>query len=384
MGAHATRRQLFKAAGLTLALLAAAEVLVRVHQRATHTFLRAVQQASDGDPRFWNQQFEAYPYVMHRTRPNQQFGTIHINALGFRGPEVAIKKPPGRVRIVLLGGSVVWGTGASSDAQTISAHLERRLNAGGSGRRFEVINAGDSGYVTAQEFITFWDRVLVLQPDWVITLDGYNDLYAGLTNRTAGYPQEFSALKEKLELRGGVDYGLAMLRRLLQRSALLRMLADTPRRVALRRTMDAEGVPALYADPGEVSCMYERNLRSVDVLARDAGVRTLFALQPMLGIGTKQITEEEAAVLRDLNERVPGYTSYLRRTSDALSYALGHLRRERQARILNLMDAFNDIRDRVFLDGCHFADAANQRIAMRLEAALRPALSVGTTPPEHP
>src|SRR5206468_12646610 len=48
------------------------------------------------------------------------------NVWGYRGPAVG-KKRPGETRLVMLGGSVTFGYGVSSD-QTVPTYLEARLN----------------------------------------------------------------------------------------------------------------------------------------------------------------------------------------------------------------------------------------------------------------
>ena len=54
---------------------------------------------------------------------NQSVGPISINALGFRGPDLAETTPPATVRIAFLGGSTTFCTEASADAATWPAVL---------------------------------------------------------------------------------------------------------------------------------------------------------------------------------------------------------------------------------------------------------------------
>src|SRR5215475_3012095 len=59
---------------------------------------------------------------LHVPRPNRMSGGVHINSLGFRGPELAVPKPPGDVRLAFLGGSTTYCAEVSSN-ETAWPHL---------------------------------------------------------------------------------------------------------------------------------------------------------------------------------------------------------------------------------------------------------------------
>ena len=68
-----------------------------------------------------------------------------INVSAVKAP-VASPKPVGRRRIVVLGGSAVFGSGASWDTATLPARRQVLLSARG-GREIEVVNAVDAEIV---------------------------------------------------------------------------------------------------------------------------------------------------------------------------------------------------------------------------------------------
>ncbi len=79
---------------------------------------------------------------------------IRLNARGFRDTEVAVAKPPGVFRVVLLGDSITWGHGVEQsqrygDILTEDLHLQ--------GRAVQVVNLAVSGYGTDQELL-LWER----------------------------------------------------------------------------------------------------------------------------------------------------------------------------------------------------------------------------------
>jgi hypothetical protein len=74
---------------------------------------------------------------------------ITVNSLGFRGPERARRKPAGVLRVVCLGSSNTYGA-TVGDGDAYPALTEALLNARGGKTRFEVWNAGVSGYSVTQ------------------------------------------------------------------------------------------------------------------------------------------------------------------------------------------------------------------------------------------
>jgi lysophospholipase L1-like esterase len=95
-----------------------------------------------------------------------------VNIWGYRGAPVG-DKADDEVRVVMLGGSTVFGWGLPSH-ESIPAFLERRLNSE-SRRRYSVVNLGAPGqgaYGFQFDLIDFED----LQYDLVCLYEGYNDL----------------------------------------------------------------------------------------------------------------------------------------------------------------------------------------------------------------
>jgi hypothetical protein len=87
---------------------------------------------------------------LYRLRPNAMSadGAVHVNSLGYRGAPRQAAKPPGVYRIVVLGGSNVYGISLADD-YTWPAFLERELNRRFNGT-FEVWNGGVPAYVGCQ------------------------------------------------------------------------------------------------------------------------------------------------------------------------------------------------------------------------------------------
>jgi hypothetical protein len=116
----------------------------------------------------------ALPYVLRPGVATTYLGLpVHVNRLGVRGPEVERAPRHGVRRILVLGDSVVFGQGIG-EAETVTAVLERRLNAAGTGA-WEVLNAGAPGYDAVAEAQFLETAGLALEPSAVVVGTSLND-----------------------------------------------------------------------------------------------------------------------------------------------------------------------------------------------------------------
>lgn len=99
---------------------------------------------------------------------------IRTNSLGLRGPELIEPKPDDLFRIVVLGDSVAFGWGVREE-DTFPSQLADLLQLLHPGQRFEVVNAGVSGYGTWQQARWLEEHALRLQPDLVVVQMHLND-----------------------------------------------------------------------------------------------------------------------------------------------------------------------------------------------------------------
>ncbi|HVA81783.1 MAG TPA: hypothetical protein VNF29_12730, partial [Candidatus Binataceae bacterium] len=103
---------------------------------------------------------------------------VSINHGGFRGPEVSPDKPPGVLRIAVLGDSFTEAAQVAYH-DTFSAVMQRQLgacplvpsesaSAAAAPRRVEVLDFGCDSYGTAQELLTLEHRVWRFHPDFIV------------------------------------------------------------------------------------------------------------------------------------------------------------------------------------------------------------------------
>jgi hypothetical protein len=91
---------------------------------------------------------------------------IEINSDGWRGPDAALKAPPGTFRIALLGDSYIEAFEVPYE-KTVGEVLEARLSAL-RGTPVEVLNFGHGGYGTSQQLLTLQHEVWKYSPDLVL------------------------------------------------------------------------------------------------------------------------------------------------------------------------------------------------------------------------
>jgi lysophospholipase L1-like esterase len=134
------------------------------------------------------------------------------NSVGFRDREHSKQKPPGVMRVVVIGDSVTEGTGVEADA-IFSSQLQHML-----GPQHEVINLGMSGLNTPQEVHILEVEGLSYDPDVVVVNFVLND---------CDFFSEFHAAKQftqdkdtKIGLLGDITID-PKLKRLLKSSAFI-------------------------------------------------------------------------------------------------------------------------------------------------------------------
>lgn len=134
-----------------------------------------------------------------------------INIRGYRGP-VAGAKLPGEFRVVVLGGSTVFGFGGKP-WESFPAQMEKRLNALDPNHRFRVINLGwsNEGAYSFRWTLQDYDY---LDYDLAVFYEGYNDLalntYVFRHNSpvfllTGYFPLLPLYLREQADFLGGVE-----------------------------------------------------------------------------------------------------------------------------------------------------------------------------------
>lgn len=369
-----------KLAVALLVALAAAEVIGRVlvpfdpESRA--------RRAAGGDPRSelpylaeevlldLHRMEQAYvPYLGWLGKPNQRLPTLSTNELGFRDATVEARAK-GELRVLLLGGSVAWGWGASSNAATPAGVLQVRAAEPPGAGRVRVMSAGYPAWTSREELIVWLELQDVFDPDVVIALTGFNDL-ATLHQRGAANlvdRPEARTLARAVEEHQQPMGTLAALRRLGQSTGVGRLVARWRTRGA-----SGEALPRVEPDPAVVGRIRQIVTRYETLASSCArrGADFAIALHPDLFSTGKPLTPEEQAILDARVARIGGVDETFPLYRARLLRELGRLE-ESGVTLLDLGGVFDDVTEPLFIDGSHFVDAGIERVAEALLGLVRP------------
>ena len=105
--------------------------------------------------------------VHHAMRPGYRDGSVRLNSFGLRSPEVAVPKPDGTFRVLLLGDSFTFGFMAREE-EVFARLLETRLRQQDTSRTIEVVNAGVLSYCPLLEYLQYRHHLHALDPDLVV------------------------------------------------------------------------------------------------------------------------------------------------------------------------------------------------------------------------
>jgi lysophospholipase L1-like esterase len=286
------------------------------------------------------------------------------------------EKPKGVVRVVVMGGSTVWGedwNGQKIDNRdTIAAHLETTLNARASARgskvRVQVINAGVVGYLLYQNLIYFDHYIARFAPDLVIAMDGHNDLDALLTGVQPYHHRNEPFFERAVNNPSFLDLLWWTLRYAENKSLFVRKASSN-----VSKMVNRWAVAKWYRGLGERRVTepeieewlreYVTVIRRFDASVRIAGARVLFAVQPeALGERYKRLTSEEVRIQQDWS-----VYSWLHTTvRDQLIGRLKEIAHRNEIWFEDVSDVFKDEPAQVYLDYTHLTSRGAQVMARRL------------------
>lgn len=178
---------------------------------------------------------------------------VQINSIGIRDREFAVDKPPGTIRILFAGDSIVFGAGIELE-QTMVKMLEDGLNAQTlDGSRYEVMNWGVGSYCLSQE-LGLLERAEAskYRPDLLLLGTGPNDFGQSLDPNTFENQTGLLTTAEIQRSHGGlsgtglrrsrfyrlVDFNLGRIRLSKPQSETLEAVASSPKALSTQKDLE--------------------------------------------------------------------------------------------------------------------------------------------------
>ena len=294
------------------------------------------------------------PFVQVPGSSGRMFDTtIHINNLGFRGPDIAPDKG-NAFRIVALGESQTFGPTLRDGEKPWPELLQDQFDQHAScGRRIQIINGGTEAYTIEDNLERMRRDIGTLKPDLIVSTHGMNGFFFGL--RRVPEPNE-----------PGVRPRASAL--IARASLTIERAAHDWRDRNSARARPAEPPP--MTDAELMKTRYASDYRKLISLARENGADIALA------DSTLAVNEQSPREVKDF------YGAVFKPIDDIIAANQAHNRMvERIAREdgLPLIDMAAGVDgqwdDDLYLDIVHFTEAGNERVAKLMFRALLPILA---------
>jgi lysophospholipase L1-like esterase len=375
-------------------------------------FLTETNQTIGGLANQGNLAVRRSPIAAYQLREKQRHDFWQINEQGFRDSQpLPLAKPPGEIRIFVLGGSVAFGQGLANNEETISHQLESRLQQRVIQQqqspekyrpdvfpffqpsrekllalpakirlgKYRVINAAVPGYMSGNELAQFVGKILPYQPDFIVVFNGYGDLMLSSDHQQADIPKIDEFLHNPAA-QFQANFSQSFHQR-LQGMALARTLnawlfksqpsiAESSLTLNLEAHSLASYLPENEAELNQRVARYRNNYAQLIRLATAAGIPTAIAQQPEItGLPLAGLSASEKALRDHLGknylERVPKYYGKFAEASQQLGK-----NSSKNIKILNFYTLESNFPSPAFVDAIHLTKAANTALAQKLYQSL--------------
>ncbi|MGI9305289.1 MAG: SGNH/GDSL hydrolase family protein [Gammaproteobacteria bacterium] len=287
--------------------------------------------------------------------PDSHFGSIRINSLGFRGPELEVPKPQGTIRFAFLGASTTYCAEVSSNEMTWPHMVWQRLQQRWPGVEFDYVNGGVPGYGASASLRNLQFNIKKLEPDVIVIYHAVNDLSGNSFEQAVRRGLAQQQTEKELSW--------------LSRYSLLSYLVEKNMRILTQQARATDAEKKLKVDAEELAAPFRADLKLLTEASRKTSalvVLTTFAHQ----LRRDQTPEQqvEAAVTNlytmpymSIDGLLGGYESYNRVIQEVAA--------ETGALLIGNEDSIPG--DRVhFHDSVHFTDAGSEAMADRVADVL--------------
>ncbi len=222
--------------------------------------------------------------------PNQHFSTVNINSEGFRGTEFFSQKDNSIYRIFLIGGSTVFGAGATSDNTTIPGLLQKQFEEINPEFKVEIINAGVSAANSNTENKLIFDKIIEYNPDLLIFYDGWNDAWHRNTILSEIDPSHTEQTSTASKKNSGIIDFFQNKIKIYKTPLVLYKTFFWGKTTHYQGNIDTEDFTKITE---KISLNWKEKKSEICTLGQNNDFKTIVILQPILGTGNKPLSKSE-------------------------------------------------------------------------------------------
>lgn len=298
-------------------------------------------------------QFEE-PTVI-QNKPNQHYATMNINDFGFRGPETTLEKPENTFRIIMIGGSTLFGHGASSDETTIPGYIQTKFNQEQYEVNIEVINAGVNSLYSFTETYHVENSLVKFKPDVIINYGGWNDADFLEENPTVK-STESENTEQKFRFRDYPFYRTPFM-------IFTLFFAEQYKEEAYDKVYNERANP-----PEKVVPLWKERWINACKIGNENGISTIIAIQPVMHTGQKPLTEFEERFLTDTE-----HDTNVIKNFEGFVESFNELDMVCE-KTIDLRDVYDNVHEPIYSDKGHMTDVGNEIVADRLYEEIKPVI----------
>ncbi len=334
-----------------------------------HKYLRRIESIKP--------MFKYVPIGLRYFNEDEKIKGVKNNSLGFRCPEFT-KKKKNRIRIVLLGGSAAWGSGASNNNNTITGHLQKILNYKlklSGKKKIECWNLAQINNYLSQDLLNanlFFEK---LRPDFVISYAGWNEI-------AASYLLDQKKLKKFrtyfMEEVGDVGpMILPSYRNKLIAKGLLKLLVENSKIISFFQNQNNnKNLFNKKKFKNEItlsSLIFVDHLNKFQLMSKGYNFKYIQFLQPHIYKKNNLTdTEKKITQLYDFVRPVHGgenFGKYLK-NNDIYKYIVKDIKIQKELECYNLSEMFANSKEKIYYTLVHLTDRGYKLVAERISQVL--------------
>ena len=305
--------------------------------------------------------YSPHPISSWRSDPGQNLSTIKINKHGLRNKDLDLLDN-NIENCMLLGGSVAWGFGASSNEKIISSQIEKKLR-DQFNKKINIINFAEQMHCSHEELMTFVGYLDEINPKYIICFSGTNDINRGYKNSF-----KFTDLNSSWInfFNKGNSIGI------VNEKNIFKFLLKTIMRFK-KNYKKIENENLIFKSPLRDDIplkLYKKKIEVINAFCIEKNILALYVLQPDLILKKiKKSTENdyfnflERSRVEYVTKNIRIFQNYLKKNES--------LEKSNLIKYLDLTNVFDELDEVIYIDKAHLNDKGYEIIAQKITNELQ-------------